>query len=375
MKLHIRSWAICLWVYSVAAYAIDIRPELSGSWYNPDQSGHGFSIEVVSGSLSVFYWYVYNPDGTPTFLIVVGENNGDTIEGVAYFNTGMVWQQFDPATLSETPWGTISITFHDCLNATLNYQSSHQIPGIPAGMGSIPLVRLLSLANLRCANNPNAGIYEGVAGGNQPGDERFPITIVLAPGGAYIGFADFGELAFGPYAVNGSMIEASGTLLLTTDAGDNWSVDSAEFEGSIAPGHRLMLDYEINGTPAGWADLYALNSLYQRGVSLTQLAGNWSMFNLFDGGLAGLIAIATDGTVSGSDASGCSYAGSISVPDTNFNLFAVTISVSGCANAGGPYSGYGFGGDPPELAQQIQVRLLRIFVANHVGGSAVSLVR
>ena len=42
--------------------AIDIKPSLSGSWYNPDQDGHGLSIEVLDENRTLVYWYVYHPD-------------------------------------------------------------------------------------------------------------------------------------------------------------------------------------------------------------------------------------------------------------------------------------------------------------------------
>ncbi|MBT8075397.1 MAG: hypothetical protein KJN61_02920, partial [Gammaproteobacteria bacterium] len=59
------------------ASAIEINSKLSGIWYNQDQSGHGLNIAVLDENTTIVYWYVYHIDGTPMFLITVGQNQGD----------------------------------------------------------------------------------------------------------------------------------------------------------------------------------------------------------------------------------------------------------------------------------------------------------
>ena len=63
----------------------EVRPEYSGSWYNPSQSGHGFSIEVISPEHTIAYWYTYDSVGNPIFLFADGTNAGDRIEAQVYF--------------------------------------------------------------------------------------------------------------------------------------------------------------------------------------------------------------------------------------------------------------------------------------------------
>lgn len=107
MKTWLYIIVLCFLLPPSDAGAVEINRYLSGSWYNPEQVGHGFSVEVVSEDVSVVYWYVYNPDGTPTFLMGVGDNVGDTIHAVAYHNEGMHWGEFDPGHHMEMEWGTV----------------------------------------------------------------------------------------------------------------------------------------------------------------------------------------------------------------------------------------------------------------------------
>lgn len=124
----------------------DIRPEHSGAWYNPDQSGHGLSVEVLDDERTVAFWYTYTPDGFPVFLVIDGINDGHTVTGPAYYNEGMIWRQFDPATLNSEVWGEISIEFLGCNHAVLTWSSS--VEGY--GDGQIELERLTYLASLEC---------------------------------------------------------------------------------------------------------------------------------------------------------------------------------------------------------------------------------
>lgn len=42
---------------------------LSGSWYNPDRSGHGLSISRTSNNSLILYWYTYDDSGHPMWLV------------------------------------------------------------------------------------------------------------------------------------------------------------------------------------------------------------------------------------------------------------------------------------------------------------------
>jgi len=124
----------------------DIRPHHSGAWYNRDQSGHGLSIQVLDDERTIAFWFAYTSDGLPMFLVIDGVNYGHTVTGPAYYYEGMIWRQFDPATLNSEVWGEISIEFLGCNSAVLSWSSS--VEGY--GDGQIELERLTYVSILEC---------------------------------------------------------------------------------------------------------------------------------------------------------------------------------------------------------------------------------
>ena len=100
--------------------AIEINSKLSGVWYKPSQDGHGLNVVILDESSTLIYWYVYHTDGTPMFLVTVGQNQGNRTTGTTYYHTGMKFGEFDPNDVNETVWGTSTVTFNSCNSATLS---------------------------------------------------------------------------------------------------------------------------------------------------------------------------------------------------------------------------------------------------------------
>ena len=48
------------------------NPGLTGSWFNPDQNGHGFIFEFIDDTTVLAYWFTFDPDGNRTWLFGVG---------------------------------------------------------------------------------------------------------------------------------------------------------------------------------------------------------------------------------------------------------------------------------------------------------------
>lgn len=53
----------------------------TGIWRNPHQSGTGFMLEIQNGHLGGFY-YLYDPDGAPTWYLLAGELELVAIPGI-----------------------------------------------------------------------------------------------------------------------------------------------------------------------------------------------------------------------------------------------------------------------------------------------------
>ena len=83
---------------STSAWAVGTA--YSGSWFNPEQSGHGISFEygeLDDGSPYVIaFWYVYDNLGNPIFLVGQGEPAGNTVALDMYAPYGMRFGDFDP---------------------------------------------------------------------------------------------------------------------------------------------------------------------------------------------------------------------------------------------------------------------------------------
>ena len=128
-----------------------IGPAHSGSWYQPLQDGHGFSLEFgeqLDGTpLAVAYWYTYDDAGNPIFLVGTGvpEANRVSIDFVS--PTGMVYGTFDPASVQREPGGTGVFEFADRDNAIFSYTPSAFTTGTwgHTAIEELPLVKLFGV--------------------------------------------------------------------------------------------------------------------------------------------------------------------------------------------------------------------------------------
>lgn len=106
----------------------DIGPAHSGSWYNPPQNGHGFSIEfgVTGGGepLAVVYWYIYDDQGQPLFLTGTGVPEGNRVDIEFTSPTGMLFGEFNAASVARDPGGRGVFEFSDSDTGTFSYTPS-----------------------------------------------------------------------------------------------------------------------------------------------------------------------------------------------------------------------------------------------------------
>ena len=93
---------------------------IQGTFLDPNRSGEGFQIALQGDSgRYVITWYTYL-QGEQVWLIGTGTRSADRID----FNDVVITRgadfgaDFNPADVVRTPWGTISLEFSDCNNAT-----------------------------------------------------------------------------------------------------------------------------------------------------------------------------------------------------------------------------------------------------------------
>lgn len=124
-----QSWATSAILYdNITLAPMEVGPAHSGSWFNENQSGHGFSIEfgqMADGvPLAVVYWYTYDNMGNPIFMLGNGIPDGNRVEITFQSPVGMVYGEFDPNSVTRENGGTAVFVFDDRDNATFSYTPS-----------------------------------------------------------------------------------------------------------------------------------------------------------------------------------------------------------------------------------------------------------
>ncbi|MCW8926093.1 MAG: hypothetical protein OQJ84_07545 [Xanthomonadales bacterium] len=268
MKNVIRPFFGILLIFAANAWAMDIQGSHGGSWYNPDQSGHGFSIEVLNDEKLVVYWFVYTPDGEPTFLVTLADIQGDTAYGYLRQYSGMRFGEFDPSALSKEIWGTLSITFTGCDRATVTYQSTVTHNGKPYGAGQIDLARLTSIDGLKC----KLQLPEGKFGNFSTGLESVPSA--YWPEKSFVWILRDGTLAY-QVARNSVVLEIGyGHLAMTGE-------DTFEYEVTTSEGNRSGTGmFEIDRVTMDLDELGVLSEpldpAFQDEVTYDELEGEYS---------------------------------------------------------------------------------------------------
>ena len=127
-------------------------PEYSGSWYNPEQSGHGFSMEfgeAEDGSpLAVVYWYTYDDLGNPIFMVGNGVPDGYTLEVQFESPHGMKYGEFDADSVVREDGGTAYFEFADKNNGIFSYTPSTfsaNTWGHVTAIEELPVVKLFAI--------------------------------------------------------------------------------------------------------------------------------------------------------------------------------------------------------------------------------------
>lgn len=128
-----------------------IPTRISGSWYNPDQAGHGMTIEMTDQGKLLLYWFTFDLEGDAAWIVAVGEPTGRQITLEAVTVSG---GHFPPEHAAEKvateAWGTIELEFISCGEALLSWQTERS--GFSSG--SMNLERLSRHKAHSCSGPP-----------------------------------------------------------------------------------------------------------------------------------------------------------------------------------------------------------------------------
>ncbi len=316
-----RIFGLLLLLIAFNASAIEINSKLSGIWSNPNQSGHGLNVVTFDENTTIVYWYTYHTDGTPMFLITVGQNNGNRTTGTTYYNTGMVFGDFNPNDIQESVWGTSTVTFNDCNSASLSYSSNE--PGY--GNGTIPMQRLASVTGLKCSDSPLHGTYMAVLEEPINGypDTGYGIATLFANG----------DMVF--FAANESRAGVGmGQWRVTTNDGFAFDVTTYSVDGGwndVSGSGKFNEDALIAAYTGNGKLIATTIPSFQHSLDTAKMAGTYAIHDNNDT-IIGSATIQSDGKVTGSTNLGCNFDGWFWVPDTNFNQAYLDVSVSSCGS-------------------------------------------
>lgn len=342
---------------NVHAQLTGLKPELTGSWYNPAQDGHGFNFQALDDTTLLVFWYTYDGDGNSTFLLgtlLFDEVTGE-YAGILQRTDGMVFGDFDPGTVTRTDWGTLSVAFAGCDDATVTWQSSEP----DFADVTIPIQRLTRTNLFTCIDDPVTGNY-AITTLEDDGRRVEGNALVLPNGDLYLAA---GEIEM-DYVVAGTLqqitslgLRADGTRYGLTGDGSSPQETSpfrisailnrSGFGGS--PEIALPTNAFLRGTPL---------RDFRRNVPVASLAGTYTLIDTVASATLATVNIATDGAVTGSVINGCRLGGgeiTQSLPGTN--QFAISLLVDDnrafCADS--DLIGAGFSIDPLDGVQPVDI--------------------
>ncbi len=123
--------------------------DASGTWFDPSHDGEGLIVEQLNASTLVFSWFSYDDTGEQawfTGIAVLQEDGSYLSESVSITSGGIFGPEFDPDLVERMTWGNLRLSFSDCDNALLEYQSG--LSGF--GIGRQNLTRLSTPSGTTC---------------------------------------------------------------------------------------------------------------------------------------------------------------------------------------------------------------------------------
>lgn len=120
----------------------DSNQSFSGAWYDPERDGEGFVVEVLEDGRGLVYWFTYRPDDSrhQAWMMGEGEFDGQTLQVDDLVQpTGGRWgEDFDPAAIERSHWGTLTLEFFDETSGHVTWNSVRE----GFGAGDHPITRL-----------------------------------------------------------------------------------------------------------------------------------------------------------------------------------------------------------------------------------------
>ena len=269
--------------------ALSVNPAFSGSWYAPERSGEGFTLQVLDNGSALALWFTYPPAGSAAQQAWIyaqdGSIEGDRIRFSSAITTRgpRFGAEYDPAQVRHLPWGTLEFRFTGCNSGEVSYAG-------PAGWGSgrYNVTRLSAIADLECtgkrrlgANGARTldGLRQRSGSWFDPARNGSGWTVEELPDGRalvyWFTYDESGEQAWtvGTSPSTGSRLDVADNL---RPVGANFGAAFDPARVQRTPWGRLELDFDdcARGTARYASTLAGYGAGTLRPVRLTRLAGS-----------------------------------------------------------------------------------------------------
>lgn len=207
--------ALILALLTAHPSSAQFMPELSGHWYNPEQDGHGLTVNVVDAGRTIIYWYVYDEGGNPDWYLLDGLNYGPApsldenhrVLGRMLQCEGMRFGEFDPDRNRCTEVGDFAVEFGSCSDALFSWTTN-------GDAGQTPLQRLSHLRGLECppvVSTKLTGAWKvsQATGPFWPGDDALWYDVTIDESGYFEFYDGLAVLWHGRISETGDMLRAS----------------------------------------------------------------------------------------------------------------------------------------------------------------------
>ena len=124
------------------------RGGISGFYYTPETDGNYIQVQRAYDGNVVVIWNTFDTSGAQAWINAVGSYQDGVIMAGAYRNLGGVFQPGGSASGgTETDWGTLKVTAHDCNHITVEYESSDP----EFGSGTFEAERIAYVHDMGCS--------------------------------------------------------------------------------------------------------------------------------------------------------------------------------------------------------------------------------
>jgi len=131
-----------------SANAFVVNETFSGSWAEPGSTNRGMVIDIVEDSplakdfspVVIAYWYTYDSDGDPLWLLsslptpIDPDTNSATFDLLEFDNGAFA--PSDTVSTSDT-WGSATLTFNSCNDVSLTYEGPDGLAGTIEGLQNL----------------------------------------------------------------------------------------------------------------------------------------------------------------------------------------------------------------------------------------------